>query len=105
MKNINLTSQEFETMLKSNKDAILLDVRTAEEFISARLPNSVLIDFYKEDFHSKIAELDKSKTYFIYCRSGSRSFQTCLFMLNEGFREVYNLSDGIIDWHGEIVRG
>lgn len=105
MLNINLTSLEFERSLNNNPNAVLLDVRTKEEYLAERLPDAILIDFYSSDFIEKINKLDKSKTYFIYCRSGSRSLQTCLYMLNEGFQEVYNLGYGIINWHGKTIKG
>jgi rhodanese-related sulfurtransferase len=49
----------------------------------------------------EIEKLDKNKTYYVYCRSGNRSFHAGNFMLQAGFQKVYNLEPGIIGWHGE----
>ena len=92
----NLYSHEFEKKLKENPDAILLDVRTVAEFQSERIPNAINMDIMKSDFLEKIGELDKTKTYFVYCRSG----QACGHMSGEGLT-AFNLAGGIINWRGE----
>lgn len=99
---VNLDSQSFKEKLNIEKDAVLLDVRTPEEHSEVRIPNSILIDIYNLNFFSKIEELDKSKTYFVYCRSGVRSLSACQQMKNLGFEKVYNLRDGILDWYYEV---
>jgi len=100
----NLDSKTFEEKLTTTKDSVLIDVRTFAEFQEVRIPNSILIDIYEPDFFSRIEQLDKSKTYFIYCRSGSRSYAACQQMQKMGFKNVHNLRDGIIEWEGEIER-
>ena len=96
----NLYSHEFEQKLKENPDAILLDVRTVAEFQSERIPNAINMDIMKSDFLEKIGELDKTKTYLVYCRSGARSGQACGYMSGEGLT-TFNLAGGIINWRGE----
>jgi len=56
-------------------------------------------------FFDKIRNLDKSISYFVYCRSGRRSLEACYMMYEFGFNDVYNLKNGILGWKGEIVRG
>jgi rhodanese-related sulfurtransferase len=50
-------------------------------------------------FPGKIAELDKTKSYYIYCRSGNRSGQVCNYMSGLGFGNLYNLQGGIMAWN------
>jgi rhodanese-related sulfurtransferase len=45
-----------------------------------------------------VSELDKSKSYAIYCRSGKRSVDACEVMTEIGFKSIYNLNGGIIEW-------
>ena len=97
----NLNSLEFQKTLAENPTAVLLDVRTPDEFESGRIPESININIMDRSFLEKISTLDKSKTYFVYCRSGGRSSQACSVMASQGF-EVYNLAGGIGSWRGEI---
>jgi len=87
--------------LKSDKNAVLIDVRTPIENSQLKIPNSFLIDIYNPSFLNEIDKLDRSKNYYIYCRSGNRSFQAGNIMLRMGFEKVYNLKPGIIGWNGD----
>lgn len=101
----HLDAETFERQIDSTPDAVILDVRTEEEHYSARIPNSILIDIYEETFPHEVLKLDKSKSYFVYCRSGSRSNSACQFMMKNGFEKVYNLEDGIISWNSKLEQG
>ncbi|HEY9184946.1 MAG TPA: rhodanese-like domain-containing protein [Salegentibacter sp.] len=99
-----LTQEEWREKLEQDDKAVVLDVRTEEEMEEGYLPNAKLIDIYKgQEFVDEIEKLDKSKNYYIYCRSGQRSEQACQLMDQMGFATTYNLLGGIIEWEGEIV--
>ena len=93
-----LPVETFSEKLKAEPAAVLLDVRTPGEFSEGYISNATNIDFNSESFKDKIATLDKSKTYFVYCRSGNRSGQACKMMGDAGFTNVYNLSGGMMSW-------
>ena len=76
----------------------ILDVRTPEEFDAGYIKNSKLIDYYGSDFVLRLKELDKSKIYLIYCRSGNRSGKTLFVMDNLGFKNIYNMLGGVEAW-------
>ena len=100
----NITPQEAFTLIQDNQnnpDFVIIDVRTPEEFAEGHLENAINIDYYSETFRDELNKLDKSKTYLIYCRSGSRSGQTLDIMEELNFREVYNMSGGINQWVAE----
>jgi len=101
MQNFNITSAEFQKLSKKG-NTVILDVRTDVEYSENRIPNSTQIDFYQNNFPDEISRLEKSMTYLVYCRSGSRSFQTCMLMKQLGFEKVFNLQDGILNWDGEV---
>ena len=87
----------------SDENAIILDVRTPEEFETSRIPNSKNIDFYNpQNFMLEIEKLDKDNSYYVYCRTGVRSANSCQLMNELGFDKVYNLLGGIVEWKGEI---
>ena len=98
----NLDSREFQSEFKSNTRSTLIDVRTPGEYRSGKIPGAVNIDIMDEEFLSTIDRLDKSKTYYVYCRSGGRSGRACHVMTQQGFK-VANLAGGICNWHGEII--
>ncbi|TXJ61133.1 rhodanese-like domain-containing protein [Brachyspira aalborgi] len=90
-KNINL-KKAIKT-INTSTNLILLDVRTAEEYSSGYIPNSINIDVLSSDFKSKIELLDKNKEYLIYCRSGNRSTIASSIMATNGFIKIYNLNN------------
>ena len=98
--NLNIEPDKVYDLLSnsSNNNSVLLDVRTKEEVIEKKITNSINIDFYSDSFKDSILRLDKSKTYYVYCRSGRRSLNTVEFMRENGFKESYNVDGGIIKW-------
>lgn len=103
-KDINLDSETFQKMIDEDSNAVLLDVRTDQEFQNVRIPNSILIDIYHSSFQEKIDRLERNKTYYVYCRSGQRSLTACRQMKQMGFEKVFNLKAGIIGWQGKTER-
>ena len=93
----NLKGDQFKEKYNQSKHGVLLDVRTQGEFRSGSIRGARNIDFMSASFGSQVATLDKSKEYFLFCRSGSRSGQACTLMAKEGFK-VYNLAGGIGQW-------
>lgn len=90
-KNINL--KKAVKTINNSTNLILLDVRTAEEYSTGNIPNSINIDVLSSDFKSKIDLLDKNKEYLIYCRSGNRSSIAASIMATNGFLKIYNLNN------------
>lgn len=101
----NLDSVNFSEKMKNDPEAVLIDVRTQGEFAMGHIPNSKLIDIMSPTFFQEIEQLDKSKNYYLYCRSGNRSYHAGMAMIRMGFQNVYNLADGILDWYEPLVKG
>ncbi len=85
---------------KNNPNLVILDVRTPDEYSEGHIEKSVNIDFNANDFKTKINELDKNKTYLVYCRSGNRSSKAIKVMEQLGFKEAYNIGS-IMNWQKE----
>ncbi len=99
----NLTQEQWAEQLLNDDNAVILDVRTDEEFAMGKIPNSLNIDIYKgQGFIYQIDELDKTKNFYVYCRSGARSGQACSVMNQMGIENAYNLLGGIMQWRGEV---
>lgn len=99
----DLSQEQWTEQLQADENAIILDVRTEAEVAERKIPNSINIDIHKgQGFIYQLEELDKSKNYYVYCRSGARSGQACNIMNQLGFENAYNLVGGILDWNGEV---
>ena len=99
----DITAQEGFALIQENEgnpDFIIVDVRTPEEFVNGHLEDAINLNINSEDFLDELQELDKDKTYLIYCRSGSRSAQAVAVMEELGYKEVYDMG-GIMDWTAE----
>lgn len=96
--NTKLNAQDYEVKSKSLTNAIIVDVRTPNEFVNGHLQNAINIDWNSDDFQSKIKEIDKEKPVFVYCLSGGRSATAAENMRKNGFKEVYELDGGLIKW-------
>lgn len=94
---MNLTGTTFKEQFENTPNAILLDVRTAGEYMSGTIQKALNIDIMQPDFLNEVNKLDKAATYFVFCRSGNRSGQACLIMEQLGFN-AFNLSGGISAW-------
>ena len=94
---LTVLAAEFKQKIDTNK-FILIDLKTKQEHDKERIPGSILIDFFDNDFEKKIKSLDKNKKYLIYCHGGERSFLVLRLMEKLGFKEVYELKKGITSW-------
>ncbi|MCU0269233.1 MAG: rhodanese-like domain-containing protein [Acidimicrobiales bacterium] len=100
-----LSPADGQTLLAEQPDAVVLDVRTPEEFASGHLPEAVNIDVEGGNFEAQVGELDKDATYVVYCRTGRRSALAAQTMAGMGFTSLYDLG-GIQEWQaagGEVV--
>lgn len=88
----------FETNLNKTENALLLDVRTPQEFEERHLANALNININGDDFEGQIEKLDKNKTVFVYCLSGARSTTAAGILAKKGFKNIYNLEGGILAW-------
>ena len=86
----SLAPAAFEEKAKNAENAVILDVRSPEEFSNGFIKNAINIDYNNEGFESKINELDSSKNYFVYCLSGGRSSEAATLMRSKGFKKVYS---------------
>ena len=101
---MNLSQEEWASQVSQDPNAIILDVRTEDEWNEGFIPNAVSNDIYGgQAFVYRLDELDKTKNIYVYCKSGGRSGQACAVMSQLGFENVFNLEGGIMNWEGEIA--
>ncbi len=88
---VDISAEEFKQKLEKDP-GVVLDVRTADEYNAGHLKiTDSQHDFLNGEFQDQLENLDKDKTYYLYCRSGNRSGQAARIMQNKGFENVYNV--------------
>ncbi len=93
-------AQARQVLREHAQDAnfVVLDVRTPGEYAAGHLNQAQNIDVSAPDFADRLNALDKTKSYFVYCRSGNRSRHALREMGAAGFGQVYHLSNGVRGW-------
>lgn len=100
-----ISPQAARELLSNDKNAILIDVRTKEEFQQGRIAGSILLPYDQITAASaaKVIGADKNRTVVLYCRSGNRSAVAASTFRSLGFSRVYDLG-GINSWPYGIVK-
>lgn len=99
---MQISMEEAMHMMETEKDYVILDVRTKDEYKEGHIPGAICVpnEMIGED---AIAELpDKEQIILVYCRSGRRSKQAAAKLWAQGYTNVYEFG-GILDWQGTIV--
>jgi rhodanese-related sulfurtransferase len=100
----NLSQEAWISAIAATENAVIIDVRTPEECASGIVKNALMLDFFKSEFfRQEIEQLDKSMTYYVYCRSGNRSSHACTMMESMGFPKTVNLLGGMNAWSAPKV--
>ena len=95
---INKGLKDFET----TQNAVLLDVRTPEEYRMGHIPNSKNVPLDSIHDVSKVVN-DKNIPVFVYCHSGARSAQASSLLKRMGYTDIRNIG-GIASYTGKVVR-
>ena len=95
-KQISVT--ELKSRLAAGEHPTILDVRQPEEREEFALDNTMFIPL--GDLPERVGELERFRNseLIIYCRSGNRSGQACMFLELSGFAHVVNLTGGLLAW-------
>ena len=89
-------TEEFAVLMQ--KEYVLVDVRTPEEYANGALPSAINISVTSLNFPIAINRLDKEKPVLIYCKSGTRSARAAIAMKALGFEQIYELDGGYLAW-------
>lgn len=82
------------------EERFILDVRTQAEFAAGSIDGAVNIPL--DELRSRLAELPQDKAIYVYCQIGLRGYMATRILLQNGFKEVYNLSGGYRLWHASM---
>jgi rhodanese-related sulfurtransferase len=96
-----ITSQELTQLQASG--AWVVDVRTNSEFIGGHIANSLNVPV--DELPQIAAGWSKTQPVIVYCATGARSAQAASYLAAQGFKKVYDLSNGIVAWTGQVEGG
>jgi len=94
----NVNAQEAYELLEKNKNVIVIDVRTKQEYSSGHIPGSKSIPV--GEILSRISEIEKYKDspVLIHCASGSRSASAVRILSKNKFNNIYHMNRGLVGW-------
>ena len=95
---IDIDIAEAKKLMDTNKDIVLIDVRTPGEIAPGKISNALEIDISSPTFKDQISNLDKNKEYIVYCAVGGRSATAVSAMQQMGFTKIHNLTPGYSGW-------
>ena len=97
-----ITSDEAKKMIETQK-VIVVDVRTLEEYTEGHIPNAISVPLETIENKAEAKLKNKDDLILVYCRSGRRSREAALKLIEKGYTNVIDFG-GIKDWNGEVVK-
>ena len=97
-----ITSDEAKKMMETQK-VIVVDVRTLEEYNEGHIPNAISVPLETIENEAEVKLKNKDGLILVYCRSGRRSREAALKLIEKGYTNVIDFG-GIKDWNGEVVK-
>ncbi len=94
---IQISAEEAKQVMQEQKDYIILDVRTLDEYKSGHIPGALLVPNEIIGVEELTMLPDKDQLILVYCRSGNRSKQASQKLVDLGYTNIYEFG-GIIDW-------
>ena len=98
------SAAKFETITTDkaikliDNGAVILDVRTEEEYNREHIPNAINVPLDRLE----TIDIDKNETLVVYCQSGARSLEAVKTLSSMGYNSLYNLDGGLLNWGGEL---
>lgn len=96
-----ISPEELKEAVYDSNPHQLVDVRTVEEFREGHLKNAQNICVTDDDFEKNVLKLDKNKPVYLYCRSGKRSAAAAKILKDLGFKEIYDMEGGYLNWKNQ----
>ena len=98
-----ITAEQAKSIMDTEKDYVIIDARTEDEFAEGHIENAILIPEYEISTRAEKELPDKEQLILVYCRSGRRSKIASEELVKLGYTNVKEFG-GIIDWPYEVVK-
>jgi len=94
----HVTAIEFKKILDSDKEFVLIDVRTSDEYKAAHLPGAINIQRGLIEWVTPRTIEDTDTPIYAYCRTGARSAFVTQRLIDMGYTNVTNIYDAFKGW-------
>lgn len=98
LKNKTVTTDESLEFWRN--EGLFIDVRTSEEYAQGHVPGAIQIPL--KELSVRMSEIPKDRKVHIICRSGNRSSNATLSLIDQQYDNVYNVSGGMLQWKGPV---
>ncbi len=88
-----------ELKLKQNQGAIIIDVRSSQEYLEGHLTGAINIPYYEINRNVYNIIKNRNKEIVVYCQEGVRSKQAFKILRKLKYEKVFNLYGGIENWN------
>ncbi|MBS1628362.1 MAG: rhodanese-like domain-containing protein [Bacteroidetes bacterium] len=99
-----ITAEEIKARLDAGEKLNLLDVREPHEHAEFNIGGTLLPLGNIQTMQIDDIENLRGEEVIVYCRSGNRSGQACMFLEQMGFSNVSNLTGGMLYWQDKISK-
>ncbi len=93
----NISTEQVLSLVGSD-DVIFLDVREPKEYNAGHIPGCTLMPKNSGVFEEEYSKLPKDKKIIVYCHSGGRSARASKFLVEQGYIDITNVTDGFSDY-------
>ena len=97
-----ISVRTLKTMIDSDANMVLIDVREPNEFEILRIPGSILVPKQEILNGTALASLPQTKQIVLYCKSGARSAECLAVIKSAGFADAVHVGGGVLAWAREI---
>ena len=97
---IQISAKDAAELLKKDKSARLVDVRTPEEYAAARIEGALLVD--SDEVVQKMMAWPKETPIVVHCHHGMRSLDAAAYLIGHGFKNVMSMTGGIEAWSADV---
>ncbi|WP_338118545.1 rhodanese-like domain-containing protein [Paenibacillus qinlingensis] len=95
-----ITNDEIGAKLAAGEKLHILDVREPAEFASGHMPGAMSMPL--GELEKRLSQLETDRTYYLICRTGSRSDRACHILAERGFPNIKNVTPGMLQWTFDI---
>lgn len=95
----DISVHELDDLRKADADIFILDVRNPDEYELCNLGGHLIP---LNELPTRLNELNPEQHIIIHCHAGGRSRRATEYLMEQGFKKVFNLRGGITAWANEI---